>query len=133
MSFLFKVLGRRGLSNFERLMLGSTSKYVVENANCNVLVAKLDSAEKQKIEAEEEEKIEQFHSNLNRNISILAEEEERMRRIKEEKPGGTEEAHAQIAAKVANLFKDEQKRKQSQEQIVEASKLNVENFGQKSK
>jgi len=34
------VVGRRSLSGMERFFVGSTSKYVVENAECNVIVVK---------------------------------------------------------------------------------------------
>lgn len=34
------VIGRRGMNRFSRLLAGSTSKYVVEHAKCNVLVVK---------------------------------------------------------------------------------------------
>lgn len=35
------VLGRRSMSGVQRFFVGSTSKYVVENAECNVIVVKV--------------------------------------------------------------------------------------------
>ena len=34
------VLGRRGMGTLERIIVGSTSKYCLENASCNVFIAK---------------------------------------------------------------------------------------------
>jgi len=64
------VTGRRDMGDFKRFFLGSTSKYIVENAECNVVVVKIP------IGPEEE------HSD--RLKVILAEEDERIRRITEE-------------------------------------------------
>ena len=36
----FLVIGRRGMNRFSRLVVGSTSKHVMENAPCNVIVIK---------------------------------------------------------------------------------------------
>lgn len=69
----YVVMGRRGLGTFERMILGSTSKYVIENAKCNVIVAKIDISKKHKIEEESTKREENFHSTLNHNITILAE------------------------------------------------------------
>jgi len=38
----YLVIGRRGMSQIKRFFAGSTSKYVVEHCNCNVLVVKED-------------------------------------------------------------------------------------------
>lgn len=35
------VVGRRGLGRFERFVSGSSSSYIVEHANCNVIVVKV--------------------------------------------------------------------------------------------
>lgn len=35
------VLGRRSMTGVQRFFVGSTSKYVVENAECNVVVVKV--------------------------------------------------------------------------------------------
>jgi len=64
------VTGRRDMGDFKRFFLGSTSKYIVENAECNVVVVKTPFG------PEEE------HSD--RLKVILAEEEERIRRITED-------------------------------------------------
>eukprot|EP01117_Protostelium_nocturnum_P006339 TRINITY_DN2290_c0_g1_i1.p1 TRINITY_DN2290_c0_g1~~TRINITY_DN2290_c0_g1_i1.p1 ORF type:complete len:202 (-),score=67.89 TRINITY_DN2290_c0_g1_i1:54-659(-) len=41
----FLVMGRRGTSKISRIFVGSSSKYCVEHANCNVLVVKEISPE----------------------------------------------------------------------------------------
>jgi nucleotide-binding universal stress UspA family protein len=64
------VLGRRGLGTFERFFSGSTSKYVLENANCNVIVVKTSMGPPEE------------HA-LKTKV-IQAEEHERLRRIEEE-------------------------------------------------
>jgi len=128
----YVVMGRRGLGTFERMLLGSTSKYVIENAKCNVIIAKMDVVKKQKDQEEDLKKSETFHSDLNHNISILAEEEERLRRMQEEKVSGSEEQqHARVAAKVSELIKDEQLRKSHEQSILEAHQLPVENLSKK--
>src|SRR5687767_7156328 len=66
----FLVLGRRGLGRFERMMIGSTSNYCLENAKCNVLIAKSE------LSAPE------LHSSKQEVIRL--EEAERLRRIKED-------------------------------------------------
>lgn len=35
------IVGRRSIADVKRLLVGSTSRYVVENAPCNVAVVKL--------------------------------------------------------------------------------------------
>lgn len=101
------VIGRRGMGFLSRLLLGSVSRYVLENAVCDVIVVKQehgpevqhDSSKAQAKQAEEiererrienskqedaeEEKQQKFHSALDRNIARVAEEGERQRRIKE--------------------------------------------------
>mmetsp|Transcript_10951 Transcript_10951/g.27681 ORF Transcript_10951/g.27681 Transcript_10951/m.27681 type:complete len:172 (-) Transcript_10951:277-792(-) len=39
------LIGRRGLSAFDRFVAGSVSKYVMENADCNVIICKGDYSE----------------------------------------------------------------------------------------
>jgi nucleotide-binding universal stress UspA family protein len=36
----FLIVGRRGMNKFNRILVGSTSRYCVENANCNVIAVK---------------------------------------------------------------------------------------------
>jgi len=64
------VTGRRDMGEVKRFFVGSTSKYIVENAECNVIVVKIP------VGPEEE------HSDKSK--TILAEESERIRRINEE-------------------------------------------------
>jgi len=64
------VTGRRDMGDVKRFFLGSTSKYILEHANCNVVVVKIA------VGPEEE------HSD--RTKAIQAEESERIRRIIEE-------------------------------------------------
>lgn len=66
----FLVIGRRGMSKLSRIFVGSTSKYCVEHADCNVLVVKGEWGP-----AEE-------HTNIDEVTRM--EEEERQRRIVEE-------------------------------------------------
>lgn len=93
------VLGRRSLGGVQRFLVGSTSKYVVENAECNVIVVKNpvgpeeEHADKKAlIAAEEEERIirQEFDAATaeehdDKNAVLAAEEAERMRRLAEEK------------------------------------------------
>jgi len=62
------VVGRRGMSLFKRFLSGSNSKYVMENADCNVFIVKGNF-------------IEEEHVPLGEVISL--EEKERARRMKE--------------------------------------------------
>jgi len=133
------VVGRSG-SKLASILTGSTSKYCVEHANCNVLVAKVElpqeeihvdkavvirAEEKERARREKEEKdqielesqTEKIASELNRNISRMAEDEERRRRTKEE-----EEVHRINAEKEAKLidtaFHNMQERKMKQNPIL---------------
>ena len=95
------------MGTLKRLLLGSVSRYVLENASCDVIVVKgdygpaeiHDSTKEQAKAAEEQErqrrlaeeksldelnrKNERFKSDLDRNIARLAEEKERQRRVEE--------------------------------------------------
>src|SRR5690349_7586392 len=97
----FLIIGRRGMNQIKRALVGSNSQYVVENAKCNVVVVKgdwaaeeqhdnrvtaahLEETERERRvqdaakEAKEAEHLRKFESDLDRNIAILAEEEERI-------------------------------------------------------
>jgi len=99
------VVGRRTLSGVRRFFVGSTSQYVVENAECTVVVAKMqcneneEHADKSKvIQLEEEERIRRVQENIKIDaISkdpqalkavLAAEEKERARRMEEDKRCG---------------------------------------------
>jgi len=132
------VVGRSG-SKLASLLVGSTSKYCVEHANCNVLVAKVElpqeeihvdkamvirAEEKERSRREKEEQdliehesqTEKIASDLNRNISRMAEDQERRRRMKEE------EVHRLNAEREAKLidtaFQNMQDRKMKQSPIL---------------
>jgi hypothetical protein len=67
----FLVVGRRGMNRYSRLLTGSTSKYCMVNAPCNVIITKgcyLPEEHGSRYEAQ------------------MLEEQERLRRMKEEKP-----------------------------------------------
>eukprot|EP01127_Copromyxa_protea_P021174 TRINITY_DN7208_c0_g1_i3.p2 TRINITY_DN7208_c0_g1~~TRINITY_DN7208_c0_g1_i3.p2 ORF type:complete len:141 (-),score=47.19 TRINITY_DN7208_c0_g1_i3:56-478(-) len=73
------VMGRRSMGGIERFFVGSTSKYVVENAESNVIVVKQPFGD-----AEEHENI---------ATVIQAEEHERLRREGEEGPAEIHESN----------------------------------------
>jgi hypothetical protein len=78
-------MGRRGLGKIERVFVGSTSKYCLEHAHCNVLIVK------SKIEPTE------VHTSLIQSTRV--EEKERQRRLADKteqdmaKQHALEEAH----------------------------------------
>lgn len=113
----FLVVGSRGQGKVASFLLGSVSKYCVENAPCNVIIAKIpapatevhtDLAEVRRLEEEERKRriMEEKTSNadekrahmLDKNIAIVAEEEERWRRIHEAEAIPGDEAHRRIEA-----------------------------------
>lgn len=49
----FIVIGRRSMSGIKRFFTGSTSKYVMENAHCSVIVVKVSDDIKRREEEEE--------------------------------------------------------------------------------
>jgi len=97
------VVGRRSLSGVRRFFVGSTSQYIVENAECTVIVAKLpgtgheEHSDKSKvIQLEEEERIRRVKEDIKIDAEsksdpkalkavLAAEEAERARRIEEDK------------------------------------------------
>jgi len=101
------VSGRRSLSGVRRFFVGSTSQYIVENAECTVIVVKLpdnaneEHADKSKvIQLEEEERIRRVNednelvaasekTDVKKLLEVkAAEEAERARRIEEDKKYG---------------------------------------------
>jgi nucleotide-binding universal stress UspA family protein len=94
----FLVVGRRGMNRFSRLVAGSTSKHLMENAPCNVIVVKgyflaeergPSAAEVQKLEEQERQRrIQEFagkkeeHYCSREEIKAI-EERERLRRMRE--------------------------------------------------
>lgn len=85
-----------GLGGIERFFVGSTSKYVVENADCNVTVVKHPYGPPEE------------RGNVATKASVVAQEEhERIRRIEEEGPA---EIHESDLQKVKELEEAERTR-----------------------
>jgi len=93
------VIGRRSMGGVERFFVGSTSKYVVENADCNVIVVKHPFGPPEEhgckadiIKAEEHERIRRLAEesgpaeihDTTREAVVHAEEAERQRRMAEQ-------------------------------------------------
>jgi len=93
------VTGRRSMGSFRRFFSGSTSQYVVENAECNVVVVKL-------VPGPQEE-------HVDRAKVIQMEEEERIRRVEEEYHRERVEKEQSQAAleKIHKLEEDERARR----------------------
>jgi len=90
------VVGRRSdTTEMERLFLGSTSKYCLENANCNVMIVKIPFGPEcaKKVDA------------------IIAEEHERIRRIEE----GPAEIHDTTRQAVVNAEEIERERRMAEQ------------------
>jgi len=98
------VIGRRGLGSFERFFSGSTSRYVMENADCDVIIVKRQfgpaeehgsfDLKSQVIQAEEHERLRRLEEAeeqpaIEHDVTIdeikAAEETERARRLKEQR------------------------------------------------
>jgi len=133
------VVGRKGSNVFSRFLTGSTSKYCMEHATCNVLVArnvippeeihvnkevviKAEEEERERRENQEkeekdlEEKEDKNRSEMNRNISRMAEDEERRRRIKEDEK--VQHRNAEREAKlIGALVQQKHDRKMKETQI----------------
>jgi nucleotide-binding universal stress UspA family protein len=138
----FLIVGRRGMGPIKRMFIGSTSKYLVEHANCDVLIVKgqmgpaeihsdlskviaLEEAErKRRIELTEEtsdsKTLNKFHSELDRNIAIVAEESERVARIQEQKE---RVAHGEPERKTAiqQVVEEEERKKKPQPLMSEGN------------
>jgi len=92
------VIGRRNLGSIERFVEGSVSKYVLENADANVIVVKKEFGGPEQhdskllvIQAEEDERLRRIGEDgpaeihdVNKDDVIKLEEEERARRLKED-------------------------------------------------
>lgn len=149
----FVIIGRRGMNKIKRFFMGSTSKYVLEHANANVIVVKdafgppelhddknkviqLEEEErKRRIEEEKEElkneeERRKFQSSLDKNIAILAEETERMLRIKEEEERIEKEKQDREAAHIGAVIDEEEERKRriKEEGIIDDREHHVEIF-----
>jgi nucleotide-binding universal stress UspA family protein len=118
----FVVLGRRGLSGLKRWFVGSTSKYVMEHCEANVIVVKHDEPTTQatqkgvdEVHAEQQRAreyigdIPQERSKVDPTIAL--EEMERQRRIEEEKSIMTREENER-AATLLQVHKAEEKERQ---------------------
>jgi len=121
----FLVIGRRGMNRFSRLVVGSTSKHVMENAPCNVIVIKgfflaeehgASVAEIQKLEEQERQRRVQEYGMkeehyLSRNEIKEIEERERLRRLRE-REGEDERARKgeQTAGMIRHLRELEEER-----------------------
>jgi len=118
------VIGRRGLGNFERFFTGSTSRYVMENADCDVIIVKrpFGPAEEhgstdlkaQVIQAEEHERLRRIEEadekpEIEHDTTLdevkAAEEAERARRVKE-RPGNL--THYQFLDDIVALGKEKE-------------------------
>jgi nucleotide-binding universal stress UspA family protein len=103
------VTGRRDMGEVKRFFLGSTSKYIVENADCNVIVVKSP------VGPEEE--------HTDKQKIIQAEETERIRRIVEEEEDKVK-IEAERRATLQKVKAEEEKERQ--ERIAEESKFTKE-------
>lgn len=101
----FLVVGRRGMNKVKRLLAGSTSKYVMEHASCNVVVVKgyflpdQHGSVKEVDRLEEEERVRRLHLDEDREVAAMEhkervaahigavrdEEDERRRRVATER------------------------------------------------
>jgi len=103
------VTGRREMGDFKRFFLGSTSKYILENAECNVIIVKSS------VGSEEE------HSDKSK--AIQAEETERIRRIVEDEEIRIKEEEERKVT-LEKVKADEEKERQ--ERIAEESRFSKE-------
>jgi len=127
----YLILGRREFGQLERVLFSSTSRYCIENADCNVLIVKgyylpeehgnlqevLELEEKERErrinELADEEKKERESFISGRGSAREAEEEERARRLKEELHVlPIEEARAEREAGCAEARKAEEAERQ---------------------
>jgi len=102
------VMGRRSMGAIERFFVGSNSKHVVENAECNVIVVKSP------VGPEEE------HDD--KRVVILKEEEERIRRMSQGSDQQEDKSERKKALeKVHQLEEEERKRRMEEEKSSSAN------------
>jgi len=91
------VVGTKGLGALESLIFGSTTRYVVENATCDVLVIKKPS----------------FPAELhdNKKTAILSEEAERVRRVNEYIEAREQDKKDRKVAKMGTFVDEEMERR----------------------
>eukprot|EP01121_Diplochlamys_sp_Union-15-3_P012364 TRINITY_DN3695_c0_g1_i1.p1 TRINITY_DN3695_c0_g1~~TRINITY_DN3695_c0_g1_i1.p1 ORF type:complete len:276 (-),score=75.34 TRINITY_DN3695_c0_g1_i1:35-814(-) len=101
------VLGRRAMGTVKRFFVGSTTRYVLEHANCNVIVAKTPHGP-----PEEHESI--------REKVVELEEIERQRRIKEDKKlvNNEDENRKKTLDEVKHLEEKEKERRLKEDEKV---------------
>jgi nucleotide-binding universal stress UspA family protein len=129
----FLVVGRRGMGAVKRTLLGSTSRYLLEHANCDVVICKTEMGPEEQHEssleeikdAEEREKERRIRENEVAELrearesrearakAAKLEEEERVRRIKEEmeKIAKEEEQRKEDVHKVEEMEEEERARR----------------------
>eukprot|EP00030_Apusomonadida_sp_AF-17_P003341 a348319_22.p1 GENE.a348319_22~~a348319_22.p1 ORF type:complete len:296 (+),score=124.42 a348319_22:35-889(+) len=130
----FLCLGKRGMSALKRVFIGSVSKYVLDHAECSVIIVKGEAGPEWAHDASVEEvrgleeaerarrvadymatekartRMEFLSSSLNKNISIMAEEAERARRVSEDKAAEASDAASSKAAHDAAVAAEEAER-----------------------
>jgi len=124
------VLGRRKFGTFERLFAGSTSKYCIENAPCNVLVVKddapaevhsevnevIDATERERERRIREEEIVEVHSDLDQVRAL--EEAERARRVREmggALPSDQEKFDQDLRRNITRMAEEEERQRRIRE------------------
>uniref|UniRef100_A0A6B2LGF2 UspA domain-containing protein n=1 Tax=Arcella intermedia TaxID=1963864 RepID=A0A6B2LGF2_9EUKA len=124
------VTGRRAMGDLKRFFVGSTSRYLVENAECNVVVVKCpvgpeeEHIDKQKvIQAEESERIRRLAEELEGARLEQGQRQEVLARVKEEEEKErAERVHAEKTVKNMDklfhvfAFQEELKQKVKTEQ-----------------
>jgi nucleotide-binding universal stress UspA family protein len=108
----FIILGRRGLGTISRFFAGSTSRYVMEHATCNVLIAKQPLRERKAEEAAPAvERLAEVPRAAGAEPTRQMEEDERQRRMKEEEEMIRKEQEDRKAAYVQAVSEEEAERR----------------------
>jgi len=103
------VVGRRSLSGIQRFFVGSTSQYLIENAECNVVVVKLPGGTPEE--------------HVDRQKVIQMEEDERLRRVQEEiQMESLEKNKGSHESQQAALEKIHQEEEKERERRIEETK-----------